>query len=91
VFSLYGEVRRPTAAMLDTFDVLLVDLQDLGCRIYTFITTLRYVLEAAARHGKSVWVLDRPNPVGRPGRRPDAARGLGELRRRRARCRCGMA
>jgi len=66
VFSLYGEVRRPTDAMLDTFDVLLVDLQDLGCRIYTFITTLRYVLEAAARHGKAVWVLDRPNPVGRP-------------------------
>jgi uncharacterized protein YbbC (DUF1343 family) len=66
VFSLYGEVRRPTAAMLDTFDVLLVDLQDLGCRIYTFITTLRYVLEAAAHHGKSVWVLDRPNPIGRP-------------------------
>ena len=66
VFSLYGEVRHPTAAMLDTFDVLLVDLQDLGCRIYTFITTLRYVLEAAAQHGKSVWVLDRPNPVGRP-------------------------
>jgi uncharacterized protein YbbC (DUF1343 family) len=66
VFSLYGEVRRPTAAMLDTFDVLLVDLQDLGCRIYTFITTLLYMLEAAARHGKTVWVLDRPNPVGRP-------------------------
>ncbi|MDP2021422.1 MAG: DUF1343 domain-containing protein, partial [Hydrogenophaga sp.] len=44
VFSLYGEVRRPTDAMMDTFDVLLVDLQDLGCRIYTFITTLRYVL-----------------------------------------------
>ena len=66
VYSLYGEVRRPTAAMLDTFDVLLVDLQDLGCRIYTFLTTLRYVLEAAARHGKSVWVLDRPNPAGRP-------------------------
>ena len=66
VFSLYGEVRRPTPAMLDTFDVLLVDLQDLGCRIYTFITTLRYVLEAAAAHGKAVWVLDRPNPIGRP-------------------------
>ncbi len=66
VFSLYGEVRRPTDAMMDAFDVLLVDLQDLGCRIYTFITTLRYVLEAAARHGKAVWVLDRPNPVGRP-------------------------
>ena len=66
VFSLYGEVRRPTAAMMDSFDVLLVDLQDLGCRIYTFITTLRYVLEAAAERGKTVWVLDRPNPVGRP-------------------------
>lgn len=66
VFSLYGAVRRPTTAMLDTFDVLLVDLQDLGCRIYTFVTTLRYVLEAAAQHGKSVWVLDRPNPAGRP-------------------------
>ncbi len=66
VFSLYGTVRRPTAAMLDTFDVLLVDLQDLGCRIYTFITTLRYVLEEAAARGKSVWILDRPNPAGRP-------------------------
>ena len=66
VFSLYGSVRRPTAAMMDTFDVLLVDLQDLGCRIYTFITTLRYVLEAAAKAGKAVWVLDRPNPAGRP-------------------------
>ena len=66
VFSLYGSVRRPTAAMMDTFDVLLVDLQDLGCRIYTFITTLRYVLEAAAKAGKPVWVLDRPNPAGRP-------------------------
>ena len=66
VFSLYGEVRKPTDAMMQTFDVLLVDLQDLGCRIYTFVTTLRYVLEAAARHGKAVWVLDRPNPIGRP-------------------------
>jgi uncharacterized protein YbbC (DUF1343 family) len=66
VFSLYGELRRPTDAMIDTFDVVLVDLQDLGCRIYTFVTTLRYMLEAAAKHGKSVWVLDRPNPAGRP-------------------------
>ena len=66
VFSLYGEVRAPTDAMMDTFDVLLFDLQDLGCRIYTFITTLRYVLEAASKHGKAVWVLDRPNPAGRP-------------------------
>jgi uncharacterized protein YbbC (DUF1343 family) len=66
VFSLYGEVRRPKPEWMDNFDVQLVDLQDLGTRIYTFITTLRYVLEAAAEHGKAVWVLDRPNPVGRP-------------------------
>ena len=66
VFSLYGEVRRPTGQSMHTFDVVLVDLQDLGCRIYTFITTLLYVLEAAAEHGKEVWVLDRPNPAGRP-------------------------
>ena len=66
VFSLYGEVRRPTGQSMGTFDTILVDLQDLGCRIYTFITTLLYVLEAAAEHGKSVWVLDRPNPAGRP-------------------------
>lgn len=66
IFSLYGDVRSPTPAMLDSFDVILIDLQDLGCRIYTFITTLRYILEAAAATGKSVWVLDRPNPAGRP-------------------------
>jgi len=66
VFSLYGDVRRPTPAMMDAFDVLLVDLQDVGCRIYTFVTTLRYVLEEAAARKKAVWVLDRPNPAGRP-------------------------
>jgi len=66
VFSLYGEVRRPTDAMLDTCDVLVVDLQDVGCRIYTFITTLLYVLEAGAATKKAVWILDRPNPAGRP-------------------------
>ncbi|MBC2669433.1 exo-beta-N-acetylmuramidase NamZ domain-containing protein [Novosphingobium piscinae] len=66
VFSLYGEVRRPTATMMAAADVFLFDLQDLGCRIYTFVTTLLYLLEEAARHGKSVWVLDRPNPAGRP-------------------------
>lgn len=65
VFSLYGEVRRPSGQSMGTFDVLLVDLQDLGCRIYTFVTTLLYVLEAAAEHGKAVCVLDRPNPAGR--------------------------
>ena len=66
VFSLYGEVRRPSGQMMSTADVFLFDLQDLGCRIYTFITTLLYLLEAAAQHGKEVWVLDRPNPAGRP-------------------------
>lgn len=66
VFSLYGKVRRPTDEMLSHFDTLLVDLQDVGCRIYTFLTTLLYMLEACAKQGKSVWVLDRPNPAGRP-------------------------
>lgn len=66
VFSLYGEVRRPSGQSMSTFDTVLIDLQDVGCRIYTFITTLLYMLEAAAEHKKSVWVLDRPNPAGRP-------------------------
>lgn len=66
VFSLYGEVRRPSGQSMTTFDIILIDLQDVGCRIYTFVTTLLYVLEAAAEHGKTVWVLDRPNPAGRP-------------------------
>jgi uncharacterized protein YbbC (DUF1343 family) len=66
VFSLYGEVRHPTGAMLDTFDVLIADVQDIGTRIYTFVTTLTYMLEACAAHGKALWVLDRPNPAGRP-------------------------
>ena len=66
VFSLYGEVRRPTPEMIDHCDVMLVDLQDLGCRIYTFITTLLYILQASAEQGKKVIVLDRPNPAGRP-------------------------
>ncbi len=66
VFSLYGEVRRPTGQMMSSADVFLFDLQDLGCRIYTFVTTLLYLLEEAAKHGKEVWVLDRPTPAGRP-------------------------
>jgi len=65
IFSLYGEVRTPSAKMMDTFDVALFDLQDLGCRIYTFITTLLYVMQECARHNKQVIVLDRPNPAGR--------------------------
>ncbi len=64
VFSLYGETRRPTAAMLDTIDVLVVDLQDVGTRVYTYLYTLAYCLEEAARRGKQVVVLDRPNPIG---------------------------
>ena len=65
VFSLYGSVRRPTVQMMDSFDVLLVDLQDVGCRVYTFLTTLRYVLEESARKQKIVWLLDRPAGLGR--------------------------
>lgn len=65
VFSLYGETRRPTPVMMDQFDVLICDVQDIGCRIYTYITTLLYLLEACAEHGKALWVLDRPNPAGR--------------------------
>jgi len=66
IFSLYGEVRRPTAHMLSHFDLVLFDLQDVGCRIYTFLTTLFYMMDDCARTGKQVWVLDRPNPAGRP-------------------------
>ncbi len=65
VFSLYGKVRRPSEEMMSSFDVILIDLQDVGCRIYTFLTTLFYVLDEAAKFNKSVWVLDRPNPAGR--------------------------
>jgi uncharacterized protein YbbC (DUF1343 family) len=66
VYSLYGEVRRASSEMLDHFDVLLIDVQDVGCRIYTFLTTLCYLLEDCAKAGKALWVLDRPNPAGRP-------------------------
>ena len=66
VFSLYGEIRYPTERMMETFDVLLVDLQDIGTRIYTYVTTLTYMLEVCAKSQKSVWILDRPNPAGRP-------------------------
>jgi uncharacterized protein YbbC (DUF1343 family) len=65
VFSLYGEVRRPAEAMMTAFDVVLFDLQDVGTRIYTYMTTLLYMLEACSKHKKEIWVLDRPNPAGR--------------------------
>ena len=90
VFSLYGEVRRPTGQTMGTFDVVLVDLQDLGCRIYTFVTTLLYMLEAAAEHGKAVWVLDRPNPAGRPVE-GTLLRAAGKASSARGRCRCATA
>lgn len=66
VFSLYGETRKLNTQMLESFDVILIDMLDVGCRIYTFLTTLVYVMQDCAQHGKSVWVLDRPNPAGRP-------------------------
>lgn len=65
VHSLYGQHRKPTAAMLADLDVLVVDLQDVGARYYTFVWTLLLCLEACAEQGKSVLVLDRPNPIGR--------------------------
>lgn len=64
VFSLYGEHRQPTREMFERIDVLLVDLVDVGTRVYTFIYTLSYCLEAAAEYGTKVVVLDRPNPIG---------------------------
>ena len=65
-WSLYGTTRRPTEEMLQSFDVLLIDLQDVGCRVYTYLTTLFYLVDDCAKAGKSLWVLDRPNPAGRP-------------------------
>ena len=64
VFSLYGKSRKPTREMLDRIDLLIIDLQDAGTRVYTFIYTMAYCLEAARKFNKKVIVLDRPNPVG---------------------------
>lgn len=64
VHSLYGEHRQPTAAMLEPVDVLVIDLQDVGARYYTFIWTMLLCLEACAELGKQVIILDRPNPLG---------------------------
>ena len=68
VISLYGEHRYPTSDMLADLDIILFDLQDIGCRIYTYITTLYYFCEACSEAGIELWVLDRPNPAGRPVR-----------------------
>src|SRR5205807_7786378 len=64
VYSLYGSRRKPTADTLRGIDTLVYDIQDAGCRFYTYTTTLGYVLEAAAEHKVKVVVLDRPNPLG---------------------------
>jgi uncharacterized protein YbbC (DUF1343 family) len=64
VFSLYGATRIPTREMLELIDILIIDLQDVGTRVYTFISTMAYCLQAAKQYGKKVVVLDRPNPVG---------------------------
>ena len=64
VFSLYGERRKPDAAMFENLDVLLIDIVDVGTRVYTFLYTMAYCMEAAAQYGKEVVVLDRPNPIG---------------------------
>lgn len=63
VFSLYGKTRVPTPQMFDHIDVLIIDLLDVGTRVYTFTSTLSYCLEVAAKQNKEVIVLDRPNPV----------------------------
>ncbi len=64
VYSLYSETREPTPAMLAGLDALVIDLQDVGARIYTFVYTMANCLRAAARHGLKVFVCDRPNPIG---------------------------
>jgi uncharacterized protein YbbC (DUF1343 family)/CubicO group peptidase (beta-lactamase class C family) len=64
VYSLYGERRRPTAEQLEGIDTLVYDIQDIGCRFYTFMTTMGYILETAGQHKLKVFVLDRPNPIG---------------------------
>ncbi len=63
VYSLYGSVHRPTAAMLSGIDVLVFDIQDVGARFYTYLTTMALCMEEAARHGIPFVVLDRPNPI----------------------------
>jgi uncharacterized protein YbbC (DUF1343 family) len=65
IYSLYSDTRRPTAEMLSGVDAVLIDLQDVGCRIYTYVATLVYMLEACSEHNVEVWILDRPNPIGR--------------------------
>ena len=64
VYSLYGKTRKPTKEMLKDIDVLVYDIQDIGCRSFTFISTMGVAMEACAEQGKEFVVLDRPNPLG---------------------------
>ena len=64
VFSLYGETRTPSAEQLQGLDALVFDIQDIGCRFYTYVATMRNCMQAAAAHGVAFVVLDRPNPIG---------------------------
>ena len=92
VYSLYSETREPTAEMLRGLDVLVIDLQDIGTRIYTYIYTMANCLRAAARHGVPVIVCDRPNPIGGvdvEGR--DAARRASSRSSASSRSRCATA
>jgi len=65
VFSLYGQNRKPDKSMLEGIDVLVIDLQDVGARLYTYIWTVKLCIEACSESGIPVWILDRPNPIGR--------------------------
>ena len=67
LFSLYGENRKPTREMLENIDVLLIDLQDVGARLYTYVWTVKLCIEACSEAGIPVWLLDRPNPIGAVG------------------------
>jgi len=67
VYSLYGEYRKPTPDMLDGIDAVIFDVQDVGARPYTYVWTLKHCMEACAESGIPIWVLDRPNPIGRIG------------------------
>ena len=65
IYSLYGKTHKPTADMLKNVDVLIFDIQDIGARFYTYISTMGYIMEAGAENGIPVYIFDRPNPIGR--------------------------
>ena len=92
IHSLYGETRRPTAAMLDGLDAIVIDLQDIGARFYTYMTTMAYVMEEAAKRKMPVVVLDRPNPInGLQIEGPALDKDASGVHRLLARCRSATA